>query len=118
MAAGITWQGRLDQVAGLHRAGVTLVSGSDSGISPSKPHGILPLAFSDLVDCGVPVLVALRSASSIAADACRLGHRTGRLRPGLDADLLLVHGDPTTDVTCLRAAALVVSRGVRMTPAA
>nr|WP_246214645.1 amidohydrolase family protein [Modestobacter muralis] len=108
---GMTWQGRLEQVGELHRAGVTLVSGADSGISAGKPHGVLPVAVSDLVESGVPPSAALASATSIAADACRLGHRTGRLRRGLDADLLLVHGDPMTDVTALRTVALVVSRG-------
>ena len=108
---GMTWQGRLEQVGELHRAGVTLVSGADSGISPGKPHGVMPVAVSDLVESGVPALAALASATGVAADACRLGHRTGRLRAGLDADLLLVHGNPMADVTSLRAVALVVSRG-------
>lgn len=111
---GLTWQGRLEQVGELHRAGVVLVSGADSGISPGKPHGVMPVAVSDLVEAGVPAPAALASATSVAADACRVGHRTGRLRPGLDADLLLVHGDPMTDVTALRAVALVVSRGAEV----
>jgi imidazolonepropionase-like amidohydrolase len=108
---GMTWEGRLAQVRELHEAGVTLISGADSGISTGKPHGVLPVAVSDLVDCGVPPPVALASATSVAADACGLGHRTGRLRAGLHADLLLVHGDPTLDATALRALRLVLSRG-------
>ncbi|GAA2725194.1 amidohydrolase family protein [Cellulomonas aerilata] len=113
---GMTWEARLAQVAELHRAGVTLVSGGDSGISPGKPHGVMPVAVSDLVQCGVPPSAALASATSAAADACGLGHRTGRLRAGLDADLLLVTGDPMLDVDALRAVALVVSRGRHVPP--
>ena len=108
---GMTWTSRLAQVADLHRAGVNLISGGDSGISPGKPHGVMPVAVSDLVESGVPASAALASATSAAADACGLGHRTGRLRAGLDADLLLVTGNPMLDVTALRAVALVVSRG-------
>jgi imidazolonepropionase-like amidohydrolase len=108
---GMTWEGRLAQVRELYLAGVTLISGADSGISPGKPHGILPVAVSDLVECGVPAPAALASATSGAADACRLGSRTGRLRAGLDADLLLVRGDPLVDPAALQAVHLVVSRG-------
>ncbi|GAB2886388.1 amidohydrolase family protein [Streptomyces mayteni] len=37
----------------------------------------------------------------------------GRIAPGLRADLLLVHGDPTTDSTATSAIADVWRRGVR-----
>ncbi len=37
--------------------------------------------------------------------------RIGRLRAGLDADLLLVGGDSTTDITAIRDVRIVVSRG-------
>ena len=114
---GMTWEGRLAQVRELHDAGVTLISGGDSGISPGKPHGVLPVAVSDLVECGMSPPAALASATSVAADACGLGHRTGRLRAGLDADLLFVRGDPTLDPKALRAVELVVSRGREMATA-
>lgn len=108
---GTTWEGRLAQVADLHRAGVNLVSGADSGISPGKPHGVLPVAVADLVECGVPAAAALASATSGAARACGLADRTGRLAPGLDADLLLVDGDPMLDMAALRSVRTVVSCG-------
>ena len=108
---GIGWEDLLDQVRALHRAGVTFVSGSDSGISPGKPHGVLPEAVIDLVDCGVTAEAALSSATSVAAKACGLTDRTGRLRAGLDADLLIVDGNPLQDITAVRAVRTVVSRG-------
>lgn len=109
--AGVTWEGRLAQVTELYRAGVTLVSGSDSGISPGKPHGVAPEAVVDLTACGVRPDAALASATSVAAQACGLGDRTGRLRAGLDADLLIIDGDPAVDITALRSPRSVVSRG-------
>lgn len=54
---------------------------------------------------------ALSSATSVAAKACGLTDRTGRLRAGLDADLLIVDGNPLQDITVLRAVRTVVSRG-------
>lgn len=108
---GVGWEDRLDQVRDLHRAGVTFLSGSDSGISPGKPHGVMAEAVSDLMECGVPAEVALASAGSVAAKACGLADQTGRLRAGLDADLLIVEGDPMLDMTALRNVRAVVSRG-------
>jgi imidazolonepropionase-like amidohydrolase len=108
---GFTIAGRRAQVGELYRGGVTLVSGVDSGIHPVKAHGSLPLAIIDLVDCGVPTATALASATSIAARACGLTGQTGQLRAGLDADLLIVDGDPTVDIRAIRNVRAVISRG-------
>jgi len=109
---GATPERRAQQVAGLYAGGVTLISGADSGINPSKHHGLLPTAVVELVvDCGVPATVGLASATGVAADECGLGRRTGRLHKGLDADLLLVHGDPLRDITAIHRPHTVVSRG-------
>lgn len=109
--SGVTVEDRLAQVGELHRGGVMLISGADSGVNPVKPHGILPQAVIELADSGVPPTAALASATSLAARACGLANRTGRLRTGLDADLLLVNGDPTMDITAIRNVRTVVSRG-------
>lgn len=109
--SGLTWQLLLDHVRALYAAGVTLVSGSDAGINPVKRHGVLPEAVISLVECGVPADVALASATSLAARACGLADRTGRLRAGLEADLLIVDGDPSVEITALRDVRTVVSRG-------
>lgn len=108
---GFTVEQRRGQVGDLYRGGVTLISGADSGINPVKAHGILPLSVIELVACGVPPTAALASATGLAADACGLAARTGRLRAGLDADLLIVDGDPTVDITAIRNIRTVVSRG-------
>jgi imidazolonepropionase-like amidohydrolase len=109
--SGFSLDARRAQVTELYQGGVTLVSGVDSGIHPVKAHGDLPFAVSDLVACGVPTTLALASATSLAARACGLADRTGRLRAGLAADLILVDGDPAADVTALREVRAVVVRG-------
>ncbi|MGY1662405.1 amidohydrolase family protein [Geodermatophilus sp. SYSU D00705] len=111
-AAGATYEAQLANVARLRQAGVALLAGTDAGIGPAKAHGLVPMAVADLVhECGMPVAAALAAATGRAARACGLGDRTGRLAPGLDADLLLVDGDVTRDVTGLQRPRLVVSRG-------
>ncbi len=107
----------LAQVGELYRGGVTLISGVDSGINPLKPHGAMAEALVQLSRAGVPVAAVLASATGLAAQAIGLGDRTGRLRPGLDADLLIVDGDATTDVSTVHNVRTVVSRGRLITSA-
>ncbi len=108
---GTTWESRQAMTARLHRAGVTLVSGVDAGISEGKPHGILALAIADLVAAGIPAGHALASATSLAAEACGLSGRKGLLRSGYDADLVVVDGDPLTDIRALGTVRAVYLRG-------
>jgi imidazolonepropionase-like amidohydrolase len=108
---GLSWESRLAQVAELRAAGVTLVSGGDSGINPVKCHGVMPFSVADLVRCGATVPEALASATGLAARACGLAGDTGLLRAGYDADVLIVEGDALTDVEALRRVRTVLSRG-------
>ena len=111
--AGMTYQAWVQTVGQLHRAGVRVVSGSDSGVSPSRRHGVLSEAVIDLVDGGMSTADALASATSLAAEACGIGDRKGRLAADFDADLLLVDGDALADITALRNPAAVYVRGHR-----
>lgn len=108
---GVTMDDRVRQVGELLHEGVTLVSGGDSGINPGKRHGVLPFAIVDLVAAGASPETALASATGLAARACGLSGRTGRLRSGLDADLLVVGGNAVEDITALHDVRVVVSRG-------
>jgi imidazolonepropionase-like amidohydrolase len=111
-AVGATVDQHLLHVADLHRAGVSLLAGTDAGIGPTKRHGSVAYAVADLAGpCGVPLADALTAATARAARACGLGDRTGRLAAGYDADLLVTDGDVTRDVTALQRPRVVVSRG-------
>ncbi len=112
--AGISPESRARDAADLHRAGVRLAAGTDGGINPGKCHGILPHALDHLAAAGVSAVDVLASATSVAADACGVGGRTGRLRAGLDADVLVVRGDPTRDTAALRSIAAVFLRGTQV----
>lgn len=72
---------------------------------------MLPEAIIDLLDCGVPAELALASATTTSAAALGLTDRTGMLQAGLEADLLIVDGNPLQDITALRSVRTVVSRG-------
>jgi imidazolonepropionase-like amidohydrolase len=99
------------RVGQMHAAGVRVVSGSDGGIAAAKPHGLLPVSVAFLAEGGVSPAAALASATSLAAAACGLGDRKGRLRAGYDADLLVVDGDPVADIGALAQPAAVFAGG-------
>ncbi|MFD7160347.1 amidohydrolase family protein [Kribbella sp. NPDC059898] len=96
----------------LYDGGVRIVAGSDGGIGPAKPHGLLPATLAEYVEAGLPATAALIAGTSAAADALRVPK--GRIRPGADADLLVVPGDPTADITVLADPTDVYLAGVRL----
>ena len=105
-------------VAALHRAGVTVLAGTDANQTPAAPasppmgaslHDELAL----LVDAGLTPAEALRATTSSAADHFDLPDR-GRLTVGLRADLVLLERDPTSDIDATRAIRAVWVAGERV----
>lgn len=71
-------------------AGVPIAMGTDSGVGP---HGQNLQELVLLEKCGMAPASALAAATGRAAELCGIADRTGRVAPGLDADLLVVRGD-------------------------
>ena len=97
--------------ARLVAAGAVVVVGTDAGIAPPKPHGVLPHGIAELAALGAGPLGALRAATSVAAQVCGVGDRKGRVAPGYDADLLAVVGDPVADLGALLTPVAVLRAG-------
>ncbi|MEU4514622.1 amidohydrolase family protein [Nonomuraea wenchangensis] len=98
----------------LHRAGVPLLAGTDA--TPFTPaHGAgLHRELELLTEAGLSPEEALAAATSLPAQHFGLDDR-GRIAPGLRADLVLVEGDPTRDITATASIVDVWRRGVRQT---
>ena len=97
----------------LHANGVRLLAGTDPP-NPGVTYGAsLHEELVRLVDAGLSPIDALRSATSVPVDAFGLADR-GRIVPGSRADLVLVRGDPTTDIRVSRNIAGVWKLGVPM----
>lgn len=81
----------------LEDAGVPVLAGSDCG-NPGVAAGVgLHVELELLVEAGLTPVQALAAATSRPAQAFHLEDR-GQIAPGRRADLLLVRGDPTTDI--------------------
>ncbi|MCD2196247.1 amidohydrolase family protein [Actinomycetospora endophytica] len=115
-ASGAAYEHAADNLRRLLAAGATVVAGTDANDVPGRPaavmHGAsLHLELELLAGCGMSPADVLAAATSRAADVFALPDR-GRIAAGKRADLLLVDGDPTVDVTATRALRTVWRAGV------
>jgi len=87
--------------AALAKAGVPILAGTDAG-NAGTLYGIsMHRELAALVEAGLTPTAVLAAATSAPAAAFRLGRR-GCIATGCKADLLLVDGDPTRDITATR----------------
>jgi imidazolonepropionase-like amidohydrolase len=96
----------------LHDAGVPILAGTDAPNPGTVAGASLHRELELLVQAGLTPLEALKAATSSTARAFGLDDR-GRIARGLRADVVLVEGDPTTDIRKTRAIVGVWKEGRR-----
>lgn len=88
-------------------AGVKIAFGTDAGVSK---HGRNADEFELMVEHGMTPATAIVAATTNAADL--LGVKDiGAIRPGMQADIIAVAGDPLADVKVLKTVAFVMKGG-------
>jgi imidazolonepropionase-like amidohydrolase len=75
-------------------------------------HGLNARQFPIMVERGMPTMVAIQAATSLAARHMGWDDRVGSLEPGLFGDIVAVRGDPLQDITRLQDVAVVIKGGL------
>jgi imidazolonepropionase-like amidohydrolase len=102
----------VDVVGRLHKAGVRIVAGTDG-------YGLELVRELELYEqAGLTNAQALQTATIIPARLTGLADRAGSIAPGMTADIILVDGDVSQDITNLRHVETVFLDGYRLDGAA
>ncbi len=96
----------------LHDAGVPLVAGTDG-----MPGFLLHRELELYVRAGMTPGEALRIATRNGARYAGLEQEAGSIERGKRADLILVDGDPTADISAIRRVSFVLKGGIGYAPA-
>jgi imidazolonepropionase-like amidohydrolase len=103
-----------DNLVRAWKAGVPLVMGTDAG-NPLVFHG--PSMHHELqlwVQAGIPAAVALQAATGNGAALLGAAGRIGGIRKGMEADLVLVDGNPLQDMGATERISMVMFKGERL----
>ena len=99
-----------EHLAAMRDMGIAIIAGTDAGID-NTPHHQYAGGLEYLVKLGFRPDEVLAMATTEAAAALGVGAVTGRLAPGYEADLIVVHGNPLADITALGRLRRVIARG-------
>ncbi len=90
-------------------SGVTICAGGDVGVFS---HGDNVRELEMMVEYGMSPINVLRAATSINAKVFHLEKSVGRVIPSLKADLVVMRGNPTQDISDLRKVTWVMQNGI------
>ena len=97
----VDWEYACEALPAAARAGVPMVVGDDYG-TPIMPHGDYGAELELYVKTlGVPALDVITWATKNGAAAMKMGDDLGTIEEGKLADLVVVDGDPLTDISVL-----------------
>jgi imidazolonepropionase-like amidohydrolase len=108
---GHLWEERYETIRRMHAAGVSLVVSSDTGSTATRIDELALLMEFLVKEVQIPAADILRGVTSLAAEAVGLADTIGTLEPGKLADLVVVDGDPLTDITAMQRLHMVIKNG-------
>jgi imidazolonepropionase-like amidohydrolase len=94
------------------KLGIPLVAGSDGAYDLDlAPDFTVANEVVELVKAGIPPMEAIKAATFRAAECLGISARTGSIRPGGEADLVVVEGDPLANITAVKKIVMVINDG-------
>jgi len=109
--SAVVWKRAFDKeleiVGALHKAGVTIVAGSDARIPGHEFHRELEL----LVKAGLTPMEAIQSATIVPAKVMNLDKDAGTIEPGKRADMILLDANPLENISNIRTVRTVITNG-------
>lgn len=97
-------EANLRTIAMARAAGVEIALGTDFSNSPNTPYHENGREFEAMTRAGMTPMEAVRAGTINAARVMRMADRVGSLETGKLADVVVVDGDPLSDITCLTSA--------------
>lgn len=93
-----------------HRIGVRIATGADHYYEEDAINRI-SIEVERFVQFGMSNFEALQTATVSPAELLKMDDRTGRIQEGFEADLILIPGNPLTNIEALQDVLLVMSDG-------
>ncbi|HKF42487.1 MAG TPA: amidohydrolase family protein [Thermoanaerobaculia bacterium] len=101
------WNLYLDVLRQLHRLGVPIVAGTDQAVPGHSLHREIEIYAS----AGFTPMEAIQAATIVPARVMKRDKESGSIEAGKAADLIVVDGDPLSDIRNLRRVSMVVKAG-------
>jgi len=86
-----------------HKMGLRVIAGTDGARISEE--------ITELVGIGMTPMEAIQAATSRCAETLGISKRTGSILPGLEADLIVLNGNPLQDIKAVGNVVLVVNDG-------
>ena len=111
--AKATYDMWLATISALHRAGITIIAGTDQAVPGHSLHREIEL----YAKAGFTPMEAIQAATLVPARVMGLDKEVGTVEAGKRADLILIEGDPLESISNIRNVRWVVAAGRLFNPA-
>jgi imidazolonepropionase-like amidohydrolase len=105
-------QSMMNLIKALHDKGITIVAGTDMGFPGYSVARELEL----YVKAGLTPMEAIQTATIVPARVMNMDKRTGSIKAGKQADLVIVDGDPLKEIRNIRNVWMVIKEGQQYDP--
>ena len=102
-----------EEIGKVHKAGIPILAGTDAPSFYKNYGTVLHTEMLYLSECGISNVDVLKTATSNISQAFGLGNK-GYIKEGYSADLLLIDGDPTEDISAISGIIGIWKKGIKI----